>query len=674
MIKRIGAMVLAFGVVIMGLAQDVRASYQGHGTVDYQVTENMLDNNVPENYVINEKTQGKARKGEYNRFFLKDDIQEVNITISEDNFSYIVQNARDKESAMATSVTIGGETVQYVGLKTKGCYTLEHTFVDNKGSDRFSFTINFGKYVDGQNFFGCKKISFNNFFFDKSMLKEYVSYMILQEMGLPTPQFGLAKVYINGGYYGVYFMVEAMDDTILQQYYDVKKSEMSAYLVKPEGTTFLYDELRKDSMPLFEDDKDTYKKLKDEEPRVLEWVEKLNLLSEGRNWEHDKIDVNTEEYIKLLGQIMDVDEVVKYFAAHSFLVQIDNMFVEQHNFGLYIDNDGKCVLIPWDYDLSFGCYFPGDAESTINYSVDVLMRGGDLKPQYLAKEYRDYPLFNVIYQNDELMERYHNYMIDCCKIAVFGGKTQAGQNYEPGYIASCITVLEDKLTEAASIKTAPNVYYLNGATQPANVVRAIPTMKRMVALRAASVYSQIANLDTKVSAGGCDLSTLGNGMRGFSSTKGKLISIDENTGIMVSTDYGQGNRAVPRLITKEVEPSNSIYSEIKSKINKQNARIFEISNMAKAVDGYEIYIPKAYFDIGGTVSTYNKGVLEKVELTLSGEMYVGKIDNASYLIIATTKSMNVVLVTVVVVGALFLCLILFFVIKKIAFNKRKKGV
>lgn len=56
---------------------------------------------------------------------------------------------------------------------------------------------------------------------------------LMDEMGLPTPQYSLAKLYINGAYYGVYFMVEAMDGAIIERYRNVSSKEVSSFLVKP---------------------------------------------------------------------------------------------------------------------------------------------------------------------------------------------------------------------------------------------------------------------------------------------------------------------------------------------------------------------------------------------------------------------------------------------------------
>ncbi|MBO7335366.1 MAG: CotH kinase family protein, partial [Lachnospiraceae bacterium] len=379
--------------------------------------ENEPDNVVPKDYEVNKDTQGDALYGLYNRFFLKDDIQEIRIDISEKNLKYLLSNAADKVSVLTDKVTIGDKSVMYTGLKTKGDYTLQHGVTDNH-SNRYSFTINFGKYVkkadfgEKQDFYGLRKLSLNNFFFDKSMLKEYTAYYLISHMGLPCSQYGLTKLSVNDKYYGVYFMVEAFDYSILEQYYGKKRGELGRFLTKPIGTDLEYNDIARDPGVLWDHDEDTYKDIEEDVPMALESIKKLNALSNGKDFDGNAIDVNSSEYVDLLGTVLDLDEVLRYFAVHSFLVQTDNMFTVQHNYGLYCDPEGRLVVIPWDYDLSYGTYFPSTAENTANYDVDIMynmyVSWQDYdNSEYSAETYAGFPLFNVIYQNDELMKQYH---------------------------------------------------------------------------------------------------------------------------------------------------------------------------------------------------------------------------------------------------------------------------
>lgn len=497
---------------------------------------------VKAEYSVNMSMQKDAKDGEYNRFFLKDDIQTITIDVDEEELEYLYEHAIEKACVETNEVTIGGESIGHVGLKTKGSYTLDHAVWDNKGSHRYSFTLNFGKYVKKkdygvtQNFYGANKISLNNFFFDKSMLKEYCAWTLLSEMGLPTPQFGLTKLYINGEYFGVYFMIEALDSSILEQYYQCGDKEISDYLCKPENTNFNYDQLVENPSVLWEEDEDTYDKVSDMIPTVMDWAKRLNQLSEGTDWDGNSIDVNSEEYVELLNEVMDVDEALRYFAAHSFLVQTDNMFVGYKNFGLYVDENARSLIIPWDYDLSFGTYSPGDAESVANYDVDLMYTTwgqGTPSDKQLKKFYQDFPLFNVIYQNDSLREKMHNYMLDCSKIMALGGTTSLGKTYEPAHMVSLLKTIKEPLFKAAEEKVFVEARYMNHINQPAGVKGAFYNLEKIVGElgNKASIYKFTKSPKAKSNYVVAVPTTITtdkerNNVRMYAYTDGQLLSLD----------------------------------------------------------------------------------------------------------------------------------------------------
>ena len=67
-------------------------------------------------------------------------------------------------------------------------------------------------------------------------------------------------------------------------------------------------------------------------------VEALRNISQGRELEES----------------LDIDNVLKYMAVHTFSVNLDSLSGNMaHNYYLY-ENDGKLNVIPWDYNLSFG--------------------------------------------------------------------------------------------------------------------------------------------------------------------------------------------------------------------------------------------------------------------------------------------------------------------------------
>lgn len=714
--KTIFALTMAAALLVSEMPSFVMTA-QAHGTTDAEITKGMLKETPPADYKVNMDMQKDASEGAYNAYFLDDDIQTVSIDVDEKNLNYLFQNAEEKPTVMTNSVTIGDQTIGYTGLKTKGNYTLAHTSSDNINSDRFSFTINFGKYIKKkeygvkQNFYGCSKISFNNFYFDKSMMKEFFAMKLMSEMGLPTPQYGLAKLYINDKYYGVYFMVEAMDSTILEQYKKVSSKEISSYLTKPEDTTLAYDEgldslLTKDGTfdlssvlsqdakgnykasgileeqkALWEDDPDTLQDVADMLPTVLGWEKKLNQLSNGTDFSGKSIDVNSKEYLKLLEEVMDVDEVVRYFAVHSFLVQLDYMFTELQNFGLYVDENGKSMIVPWDYDLCFGCYYPSEAEKTANFSIDVMYKSGGFggwgdKQSRTPFSYKDFPLFYVIYQNKELMEKYHNYMKECSKVAALGGTVSAGGTYEPGWFHSYIERFEEKLEKAASEELADNVYYVNNANQPQDMKRALPNLSEIIAMRSVGVLVQVDQLDTTVCGYGCDLSTLGNAIQGRDSTMGNLTIVDEKTGIFASAGYGGGNlgKKPPSLSVRKLGANEEIFQTVKQAVDctdDASLTVYTMSDTAKPNTEYTLHIPVGtdYAKGDVTIYSYTSDTVKKLDVTADDNIYSGTTDSIQY--IAVVKGNSSIWSNPLLLIVLALILIAVIVVAVIMMRKKK---
>jgi len=441
-------------------------------------------------------------------------------------------------------------------------------------------------------------------------------------------------------------MIEAMDESILEQHFSTDSSSLSDYLCKPTGTRFSYGELAKDPAPLYEYDPDTYADVEAMLPTVLEWARKLNCLSAGTDFSGSRIDVQSEEYLSLLEQVMDVEETVKYFAVHSWLCQMDNMFVERQNFGLYISPEGISTLVPWDYDLAFGCYFPSTAENTANYPIDVMYRLNpelwSTEPQQSGQFYKNYPLFYVIYQNEALMARYHSYMLDCSRIAALGGYVEAnGKSYDPAWFQSFLETLEAPLLEAASEPLAENVYYMNFIQQPRDVKAALPNLTRVIAQRAVGVYNQVNSVDAWVCGSGCNLETLGNAIRGENTNSGTLTLIDPYTGIFTTASYAGGRRTqTPVLGVTKLTETDKACQTAKAALSMgmgDQLLAYQLKSAVKATGGYTVTIPlSAEATKDGVSHSFYQLVGENLvplEMERSGNLFIGQMDTLGTVVV-----------------------------------------
>ena len=115
---------------------------------------------------------------------------------------------------------------------------------------------------------------------------------------------------------------------------------------------------------------------------------------------------------------MDMDNILKYMAVHTFVVNDDSLSgTMAHNYYLY-EYNGKLNILPWDYNLSFGGMSMGGgmggpssgATSVINDAIDT--------PFSITN------FFDALLENEEYLAKYHEYLNELVEKYVNGGEFQ----------------------------------------------------------------------------------------------------------------------------------------------------------------------------------------------------------------------------------------------------------
>lgn len=418
--------------------------------------------------------------------FNKEQVTEIDLEIDEDNWNYLLDNAINEEYINA-NITVNGTKYNNVGIRAKGNSSLSMIASDDT-TDRYSFKVKFDEYVDVQTLDGLSKIALNNVMSDATYMKEYLSYDLLEKMGVPTPAFAFTNIKVNGEEWGLYFAVEVIEEEFIERNY----GSLSGNLYKPEGNeiggkdtmpnmnnegNFVPPTMNKDqdgenmpppnmdnpqdgenmappldnaqgggtitppnmgnvqngdntSLPNIidnqnnnsqgnenlkdkgfrggmmgggigasnggnlvysDDNKESYSDIFDnnvfktttdtDEDKVIEMIKNLN---EG---------TNLEEYL-------NVDEILRYFAVNTFLVNLDSYASNmKHNYYLY-ERDGVFEIIPWDYNLSFGAFNIGTASKAINFPID----------SPVTDSLENSPLIGKLLEVDKYKETYHKYL------------------------------------------------------------------------------------------------------------------------------------------------------------------------------------------------------------------------------------------------------------------------
>ncbi len=110
-----------------------------------------------------------------------------------------------------------------VGIRYKGNSSLQSSY--QSGIDKLSFKLDFDEYendyseITDQRFYGFRQLSLKNNYDDQSLMREKVGADLFREFGLASSKTAFCVVYVDHGsgpvYYGVYTLVEEVDDTVL---------------------------------------------------------------------------------------------------------------------------------------------------------------------------------------------------------------------------------------------------------------------------------------------------------------------------------------------------------------------------------------------------------------------------------------------------------------------------
>ena len=189
---------------------------------------------------------------------------------------------------------------------------------------------------------------------------------------------------------------------------------------------------------------------------------------------------------KNLPEVVNVDEVLRYFVVHNYVVNGDSYTGSMiHNYYLYEEN-GQLSMIPWDYNLAFGTFQGGNASSAVNEDIDSVLS--------------DRPMQAWIFSDEAYSSQYYDLYAQMLEqVDVQGIVDNAYQLIAP--------YVEKDPTAFCSYE---------------EFEAGVAALKQFCRLRSESVRLQLAGSGEAVDAGDLNLShmgTMGGGRGGFSSSE-----------------------------------------------------------------------------------------------------------------------------------------------------------
>ena len=337
------------------------------------------------------------------RLFDTSQVHEINIIM--EKWEDFLASCAD-ETYAPCSVVIDGNRMNNVSIRAKGNASLAN--VQMMGSQRYSLKLEFDRYQAGKTYYGLDKLCLNNLIQDNTYMKDYLTFRMMDEFGVPAPLCSYARIEVNGKPWGLFLAIEGVEDSFLQRNY----GHATGSLYKPDmmgfggGSPPPPPNMRNGEFqpPLPPDmgnvgfpppppsmgnngfmpppgmgSKDVMLQYIDDEPSSY-----ANIFSSAKTHITRTDQMRLIHSLKKLGECFTnsqednridealyLNDVLRYFIAHNYVVNGDSYTGGMiHNYYLYEDS-GKLAMIPWDYNLAFGCFQGHNASEAVNDPVDT---------------------------------------------------------------------------------------------------------------------------------------------------------------------------------------------------------------------------------------------------------------------------------------------------------------
>ena len=256
-----------------------------------------------------------------------------------------------------------GTTTTNVAIRSRG--------FGSRSATKPALRVDFNRYVTGRTFLGLKAIDLNNLTQDASNLREVLAMKFYRSMGIPAPRIAHCALYINNAYFGLYIIVEEIDEVSVARLL----GESTGYLFEYRWQFYYYlDYLGKDL--------GVYASIYSPVTRATESAGALYSPIEAMV--RTITDAPDENFVPAVSQYLDLPVFMRFVAVQAFIAECDGILGNWglNNHYLYRFNQKDLSqFIAWDASSSFRA---SDYPIHAGHAEDILMRRAMTVPDLQA--------------------------------------------------------------------------------------------------------------------------------------------------------------------------------------------------------------------------------------------------------------------------------------------------
>lgn len=346
-------------------------------------------------------------------------LQRIDLYVNTRDWYWFLQGYQTNDYYPA-NMKWNGTTVTNVGIRSRG--------TGSRSGTKPAIRVSFGHYTSGRTFLGLTAIDLNNGWQDPSNVREILTMKFYRAMGLAAPRLAPAALYINNTYFGLYSVLEEIDEAFLSSVY----GESAGYLFEYRWTyPYHFEYLGTDLT--------AYRTLY--EPRTHVDESDGALYSPVEAMTRTFTEASDENFVAVVSERLDLLTFVRLVAAQAVIAECDGLTGGWGVNNNYLYRFAGRILhqyLPWDASSSFRAK---DYPLDIGHAESVLMSRVMTFPEQRAW-YHDTLLegASVIAQTDGAgepgqpnpgwLEREASRLLDLIRPAAYADKVKPYSNEE----------------------------------------------------------------------------------------------------------------------------------------------------------------------------------------------------------------------------------------------------
>ena len=258
-------------------------------------------------------------------------LHDVRINIDPSDWEALQENFRTNQY-YAADITLDTVVVRQVGIRSRGS--------GSRDEEKPALKVDFNKYVPAQEYGVYKTMVLDNQVQDPSFLRERLAFAAFEGMGIPAPQNSFARLSVNGQYWGLYQVTEA-----------ISKPFLKARLGEESGNLFDYQYAFPWDFSFLGDDPQDYVPEPFEPQTNEDHLDATGLIDFIR-----AINGATDATFSAdMGAWLDRERFLTHLAVENAVAESDGIVgrLGANNFYLYqYGGQRRFVFLPWDKDTS----------------------------------------------------------------------------------------------------------------------------------------------------------------------------------------------------------------------------------------------------------------------------------------------------------------------------------